>query len=42
MIKAKNNQLEIKDEQYLLSKINKIINENSVCEFNDLIEMEEK
>ena len=42
VIKAKNNQLEIKDEQYLLSKINKIINENSVSEFNDLIEMEEK
>ena len=40
--KAKNNELEIKDEEYLLSQINKIKNENSVKEFDDLIEMEEK
>ena len=40
--KAKNNQLELKDEEYLLSQINKIKNENSVNEFDDLIEMEEK
>lgn len=38
---VKNNELELKDEEYLLSQINKIKNENSVNEFNDLIEMEE-
>ena len=40
--KVKNKQLEIKDEEYLLSQINKIKNENSVNEFDDLVEMEEK
>lgn len=39
---VKNNKLELKDEEYLLSQINKIKNKNSVNEFDDLIEMEEK
>lgn len=39
---VKNNELEIKDELQLLSKINKIKSETSVNEFDELIEMEEK
>lgn len=39
--KIKNNELEIKDEEYLLSQINKMKKKNSVSEFDDLIEMEE-
>lgn len=39
---VRNNMLEIKDEEYLLSQINKIKSMNSVNEFDDLIEMEEK
>lgn len=39
---VRNNELETKDELQLLSKINKIKNETSVNEFDELIEMEEK
>ena len=39
---VKNNELELKDEEYLLSIISKIKNKNSVNEFSELIEMEEK
>ena len=39
---VKNNELDIKDEKFLLSKIKKIQQNNSVNEFDDLIEMEEK
>ena len=38
----KNCKLYIKDEKILISKINKIKTNNSVNEFNELIEMEEK
>jgi DNA polymerase-3 subunit gamma/tau len=39
---VKNKKLELKDEEYLISQINKIKNNNSVNEFSELIEMEEK
>ena len=39
---VKNNLLELKDEEYLISQIKDIKNKNSVNEFNELIEMEEK
>ena len=39
---VKNNELDIKDEEFLLSKIKKIQQNNSVNEFDELIEMEEK
>lgn len=39
---VKNCKLDIKDEKILISKINKIKTNNSVNEFNELIEMEEK
>lgn len=39
---VKNNELELKDEEYLISIISKIKNKNSVNEFSELIEMEEK
>ena len=39
---VKNCKLDIKDEKILISKINKIKTNNSVNEFNVLIEMEEK
>jgi len=38
--KVKNNELELKDEEYLLSQINKIQSENNISEFDELIEME--
>ena len=38
--KVRNNQLEIKDEEYLISQINKIRKENSIEDFNELIEVE--
>lgn len=39
---VKNKELDIKDEEFLLSKIKKIKQNNSVNDFNELIEMEEK
>ena len=39
---VKNNLLELRDEEYLISQINDIKNKNSVNEFDELIEMEEK
>lgn len=39
---VKNNKLKIKDEQILLSKINEIKSKNSMNDFNEFIEMEEK
>ena len=39
---VKNNMLDIKDEEFLLSKIKKMKENDSVNDFNELIEMEEK
>ncbi len=39
---VKNNELELKDETSLLLKINEMKNNNSMNEFDELIEMEEK
>ena len=42
VIKAKNNELELQNEENLIKELNDIINNNSINEFDDLIEMEEK